>query len=67
MHHIDRNSPTWQAVVDWATDQREGAIERLIGGANTEQDERIRGKIQALSELLDLAEMTGGTHGEADA
>lgn len=54
MHRIDRNSPTWQAVADWARDQREGAIERLIGGANTEQDERIRGKIQALNELLDL-------------
>ena len=60
---IDRNSHTWQAVTEWAQDQREGAIERLIGGANTEHDERIRGKIQALSELLDLPEMTGGNHG----
>jgi hypothetical protein len=54
MHQIDPNSHTWQAVVDWAEDQRQGAIERLIGGANPDQDERIRGKIQALNELLDL-------------
>ena len=54
MHRIDRNSPTWRAVADWAADQREGAIERLIGGASPEKDERIRGKMQALSELLDL-------------
>ena len=53
---IDPNTQTWEAVKAWAEDQRDGAIERLIGGAYPEQDERIRGRIQALSELLDLPE-----------
>lgn len=53
-HRIDQNSGTWQAVAEWAQDQREGAVERLIGGANPEHDERIRGKIQMLDELLSL-------------
>jgi len=54
MQQIDRNSHTWQAIAAWAEDQRQGAIERLIGGADPSQDERIRGRIQALESLLDL-------------
>lgn len=54
MERIDRQSPIWRAVQAWAEDQRLGAIERLIGGAFPEQDERLRGRIQALNELLDL-------------
>jgi hypothetical protein len=55
MHHIDRTSSTWQAVLEWAQNKRDGEVERLIGGAYPEQDERIRGRIQAIDELLDLA------------
>ena len=54
MHRIDRNSATWQAVLDWAKNRRDGEVERLIGGAHPEQDERIRGRIQAIDELLSL-------------
>jgi hypothetical protein len=54
MQRIDRNSGTWQVIKAWAEDQRQGEIERLIGGATPEQDERIRGRIQALGNLLDL-------------
>jgi len=54
MVRIDQNSGTWKAIEAWAEDQRKGAIEQLIGGADTTQDERIRGRIQALSALLDL-------------
>jgi len=54
MASIDQNSPTWQAVKAWAADQRQGEIERLIGGANPENDERIRGRIQVLGDLIAL-------------
>jgi len=54
MHHIDQNSGTWQAIREWAEDQRQGEIERLIGGANPSNDDRIRGRIQVLGDLLAL-------------
>ncbi|MEX0385867.1 hypothetical protein [Spiribacter onubensis] len=56
---IDPNTQTWEAVREWAIDQREGAVERLIGGAYPDKDERIRGRIQALDELLDLPNKPG--------
>lgn len=56
MERIDPNSVSWRLVQAWAEDQRAGAIERLIGGAFPDQDERLRGRIQILNELLDLPE-----------
>ena len=53
---IDPNSMTWRAVIQWATEQREEAVARLIGGAHPELDERLRGRIQMLDELIDLTE-----------
>ena len=51
---IDQNSATWSVVRNWAEDQRQGYIEQLIGGANPDMDERIRGRIQVLDALLAL-------------
>lgn len=45
---------TWQRIAAWAQAQRDEAIARLVGGARPELDERLRGRIQMLDELMDL-------------
>lgn len=45
---------TWQIIRRWAEAQRDEAIARLVGGARPELDERLRGRIQMLDELMDL-------------
>lgn len=49
---IDVHSETWQAVEIWAKGEISDLTEMLI----TENDEIVRGQIQALKRLLSLAE-----------
>lgn len=51
MADIDKHSDTWQAVTDWARQQRQEAIEQLIADR---ESERQRGKIDLLDQLLTL-------------
>lgn len=52
---IDRNSDTWKAIERWAAERRALAVAGLITGSQPMQDERNRGEIRALDDLLALA------------
>ncbi|KJZ07165.1 hypothetical protein TW86_18080 [Halomonas sp. S2151] len=56
MAEINRNSDTWNAVIEWATQQRQDAVEKLIAGSS--RDDRLRGQIEAMDELLALGQAT---------
>lgn len=57
MAEIDRHSETWAAVTRWAEQRRDAATRGLIGGSATPGgDDRYRGEIRALDDLLALAE-----------
>lgn len=47
---LDPKSPTWRAVEDWARQQIESAKDALV----EKDDDRQRGRIEALRELIDL-------------
>ncbi|MHB0775422.1 hypothetical protein [Halomonas sp. WWR20] len=51
MADINKHSETWQAVTEWARQQRQDAIEQLIADRESEQQ---RGKIELLDQLLNL-------------
>ena len=56
MADINRNSDTWNAVAEWAIQQRQHAVEKLIAGSS--RDDRLRGQIEAMDELLALGQAT---------
>lgn len=51
---VNVNSDTWRQVSEWANEQRQQAVNRLIAGSP--QDERLRGRIEQIDELLALGE-----------
>lgn len=54
---IDRHTETWQAVEAWAKQRRAVAIADLIqGGSSPGHDDKMRGEIRAMDDLLDLAD-----------
>jgi len=55
---IDKHSETWQAIEAWAIERRALATADLIqGGSTPGHDDKRRGEIRALGDLLAL---TGG-------
>lgn len=59
MASIDRNSDTWRQVAEWAAQQRQEAVEQLVAGGA--RDERLRGRIEQIDDLLSLASEPGPT------
>ncbi len=51
-HKIDPNSETWKAVLEWAGQQRDDAVQLLIEDF---QSERMRGRIAVIDDLTNLA------------
>lgn len=57
MAEIDRHSETWQAVIAWAERRRDMATRELVrGSASPGGDDRWRGEIRALDDLILLAD-----------
>lgn len=50
---IDRHTETWQAVERWLKERRDSRVHSLINGSAT--DERHRGEIRLIDDLLDHA------------
>ncbi len=56
MAEIDKHSATWKAVEAWATERRALATAELIqGGTQPGSDDKRRGEIRAMDDLLELA------------
>ena len=53
---IDRNSSTWKTIERWAQERRALAVQGLITGSQPMADERNRGDIRTLDDLLALAD-----------
>lgn len=49
---IDRHSATWRAVKAFCQDHKDSAVRDLIEGGD--HDERLRGRIELIEELLKL-------------
>ncbi|MBH8578788.1 hypothetical protein [Bisbaumannia pacifica] len=57
MAEIDAHSETWRAVADWARERRQAAADDLIrGGTTPGHDDKLRGEIRALDDLLSLVD-----------
>lgn len=52
MDKINVHSPTWSATEQWAKANRDLCVARLIEG--TDRDEKLRGIIEAMDDLLAL-------------
>ncbi|QJQ93919.1 MULTISPECIES: hypothetical protein [Halomonadaceae] len=52
MAEIDKHSDTWRAVTDWAHAKHQRAVDALIAGSPG--DDKLRGEIRAIDELLEL-------------
>ncbi len=54
---IDKHTETWQAVEAWANERRAVATADLIqGGITPGHDDKLRGEIRAIDDLLSLAD-----------
>lgn len=57
---IDTHTETWQAVEEWARQRRALATADLIqGGSTPGHDDKLRGEIRAIDDLLGLADAPG--------
>ncbi|MGS2743600.1 hypothetical protein ACU6TU_08385 [Halomonas sp. LS-001] len=63
MGKIDIHSLTWQAVEAWLTERRADCVQSLING--TEFDQRLRGEIRVMDDLIEHAH-EAHTTGESD-
>ncbi|TDX29105.1 hypothetical protein DFO67_108149 [Modicisalibacter xianhensis] len=57
MAEIEKHSATWKTVTEWARERRATATDALIQGSATPgHDDKLRGEIRALDDLLALTE-----------
>lgn len=57
MAEINRHGETWQTIREWAENRRDIATRELIRGSeSTGGDDRWRGEIRALDELIMLGD-----------
>lgn len=53
--HVDKDSPTWRAVLAWAAHRKGECAESLLQRANTRDDDVFyRGKANAFTELIGI-------------
>lgn len=50
---IDRHSDTWVAIERWLMQRRESCVLSLING--TSSDDKLRGQIRTIDDLLDFS------------
>ncbi|WP_277810685.1 hypothetical protein [Chromohalobacter canadensis] len=53
MASIDTRSDTWRQIEQWAVDERQMLVDQLIAGSAN--DDRVRGRIDQIDELLGQA------------
>lgn len=55
-YEIDQHSATWKAIEAWADQRRADAVAELIqGSSRAGGDDKRRGEIRAMDDLLELA------------